>query len=63
MFFLPNFSSIGLLLCDCELAIDQSNETVKLTEFDLLTLKFYHERELRRWQPGVSDTLDHGDTF
>jgi len=34
-----------------------------LTEFDLLTLKFYHERELLRWQPGVSDTLDHGDTF
>ena len=29
-----------------------------LTEFDLLTLKFYHERELLRWQPGVSDTLD-----
>jgi len=34
----------------------------KLTEFDLLTLKFYHERELRRWQPAVSDTSDDGDT-
>jgi len=33
-----------------------------LTEFDLLTLTFYRERELRRWQPGVSGTLDHGDT-
>ena len=27
-----------------------------LTEFDLLTLNCYHERELRRRQPGVSDT-------
>ena len=24
-----------------------------LAEFDLLALKFYHECELRRWQPGV----------
>jgi len=57
---MPNFRSIDLLLCGCGLAIGQSNETEKL---DLLTLKFYHERDLRRWQPGVSDTLDHGDTF
>jgi len=27
-----------------------------LTKFDLLTLNSYHERELRRRQPGVSDT-------
>jgi len=60
---MPNFSLIDLLFCDCGLAIGQSNETEKMTEFDLLTLKFYQERELRRWQPGVSDTLDHGDTF
>jgi len=33
---------------DCKPAIVQSNETVKLTEFDHLTLKFYNERELRR---------------
>jgi len=26
-------------------------KTLNLTEFDLLTLKFYHERELRSWQP------------
>jgi len=34
-----------------------------LTEFDFFTLKFCHERELRRWKPGVSGILDHGDTF
>jgi len=34
-----------------------------LTKFDLLTSKFYHERKLWHWQPGVSDTLDHGDEF
>jgi len=28
-----------------------------LTEFDLLTLTSYREREMRLWQPGVSDTL------
>jgi len=55
-----NFSSIGLFFCACGLAIGQSNETEKL---ELLTLKFYHERDLRRWQSGVSDTLDNGDTF
>lgn len=26
-------------------------------------MKVYHERELRLWQPGVSHTLEHGDTL
>jgi len=33
-----------------------------MAEFDLLTLKCYHEREFRRWKPGVFDTLDHSDS-
>jgi len=33
-------------------------------KFNLLTLKFYHEIcELQHLQPGVSDTLEHGDMF
>ena len=33
VFFVPNFSSIGLRFCDCGLAISQTNETVKFDRF------------------------------
>jgi len=60
VFFHTIFQLDRFTVCGCGLAVGQGNETVKL---DLLTLKFYHERELWRWQLGVSDTLDHGDMF
>jgi len=34
-----------------------------MTLFDLLTLKFELEGQMPRWQPGLSETLDHANTF
>jgi len=34
-----------------------------LTSFDLLTPKFDLQGQISFWQPGVSESLDHSDTF
>ena len=44
------------------LTIGESNETEKMTEFDLFVLEILPERELRHWQPGVSFTVVYNDT-
>jgi len=36
---------------------------LKMTLFDLLTLKFDLEGHMPLWQTGLTETLDHADTF
>jgi len=58
--FHANFSSIDLVVWVFLVTIGQSNNAGKFDRIPLLTLTFYREREMRLWQPGVFDTLDHG---